>query len=222
MKDLGPTRRILGIEIKRDRRKGLLKLSQSGYIKRIIEIFGKKDAKTVCTPTAANVRLEAVKGELSNEEATYMDNLPYSSAVGSIMYAMIGTRPDIAYGVSLISRFMSKPARSHWQVVKWLLRYLKGSSELGLEYKRGEKQVIGYCDSDYAADLDKRRSLTDFVFTFGGNVISWKSNLQHIVALSTTEVEYVALTEAIKEAIWQQGITKELELNSADTKVYCD
>ena len=133
-----------------------------------------------------------------------MKKVPYSNVVGSLMYAMISTRPDLAYGVNLVSRFISKPSKDHWKVVKWLMRYIRGSMSVGLVYepkKEGESCISGYCDSDYAADLDKRRSITGYAFTFGGNLVSWKSNLQYIVALSTTEAEYVALTEVIKEAM---------------------
>ena len=110
----------------------------------------------------------------------------------------------MAYGVGLVSHYMSRPSRNHWQAAKWLLRYLKGTSNLKLVYaKRFEKEpeVIGYCDSDYAGDLDKRRSISGYIFTFGGNTVSWKSSLQHVVSLSTTEAEYISLTEAIKEGL---------------------
>lgn len=167
------------------------------------------DCKPVTTPISPpHFKLNAVMGDLPKDESKYMKKVPYSNAVGSLMYAMIGTRPDIAYGVSLVSRFMSKPSKEHWSAVKWILRYLQGSVNKGLVYSSNPRESIcikGYCDSDFAADLDKRRSLTGYAFTLGGNLASWKSNLQHIVALSTIESEYIALTEAIKEAIWLQG-----------------
>lgn len=104
-----------------------------------------------------------------------------------------------------------------------LLKYLKRSASLGLVYKKNEAEEIeGYCDSNYAAGLDKRRSLTGYSFTLEGNVISWKVNLQHVVALSSTEAKYVALTEAIKEGMWLQGITKELGFKEHVMRVHCD
>ena len=154
-----------------------------------------------------------------------MEKVSYSNVVGSLMYATIWTRLDIAYGVSLVSRFISKPSKDHWNVVKWLLRYLKGSLNKGLVHSsniEGSNCIEGFCDSDYTADLDKRRSLTWYAFTICENLISWKSNLQHIVAFSTIETEYVALTEAIKEFIWLQGITHELGMVKKVPKVYCD
>ena len=156
-----------------------------------------QDSKLVNTLVLAHYKLSSVKEDLPKEEAAYMKKMPYSNVVGSLMYAMISTRPDMAYGVSLVSRFMSKPSKDHWKAVKWLMRYIRGSMSVGLVYesrKEGGSCISGYCNSDYVADLDKRRSITGHAFTVGRNLVSWKSNLQHIVALSTTEAEYVALT----------------------------
>lgn len=126
-----------------------------------------------------------------------MRKIPYASAIGSMMSAMVCTRPDIAHAVSLISRFMGKLGEEHWRAAKWVLRYLAGTSKVGVVYGKavsGEDCAKGYMDSDYAGDLDKRRSLTGYVFSLFGNTISWKATLQHIVTLSTTEVEYIAVT----------------------------
>ena len=104
-----------------------------------------------------------------------MKKVPYLNIVGCLMYAMVATIPDIAYGVGLASRFMSCPSKVHWQVVKWLLRYLNGTSNLRLLYGNNEVEgnnIKGYCDVDYAADLDKRRLITGYAFTAGGNLIS--------------------------------------------------
>ncbi|XP_073121017.1 secreted RxLR effector protein 161-like [Henckelia pumila] len=154
-----------------------------------------------------------------------MKKVPYSNAVGSIMYLIISTRSDITYGLSLVSRFMSKPSRDHWKAVQWLLRYLKGTSKLTLQYSRSMSNtcaVTGFCDSDYAADLDKRRSISGYVFTVGGNVVCWKSNLQSVVALSTTEAEYISLTEAVKEGLWITGFVNEMGLEHKGVIIFCD
>lgn len=184
-----------------------------------------QDAKLVNTPIGAHFRLEAIKEQDEKTEANFMKNVPYSNGVGSVMYAMVSTRPDIAYGVGLVSRYMSRPSRVHWQAVKWLLRYLKGTSKVGLVYRGNQHNnhiVEGYCDSDFAGDLDKRRSLSGYVFTFGGNTVSWKSSLQHVIALSSTEAEYVALTEAVKEALWLRGFISELGFVQKKVSIHCD
>lgn len=148
MKDLGPARRILGMDIFRDREKGILRLSQSVYIKKVIANFRMQDAKTAATPIGAHLKLSSVKDA---EECIDTDEITYASAVGSIMYAMVGSRPDLAYAIGLVSRFMSRPGEIHWEAVKWLLRYMKGSSDVQLVYtKDKEIKIQGYCDSDYA------------------------------------------------------------------------
>ncbi|KAL0321780.1 UNVERIFIED_CONTAM: Retrovirus-related Pol polyprotein from transposon TNT 1-94 [Sesamum calycinum] len=136
-----------------------------------------------------------------------MEKIPYSKAIGSIMYLMVSTRPDIAYAISCLSRFMSNPGTTHWEALKWLFRYLNGSNNSGIKFSKCSEGVklMGYVDSNYANNRDSRRSTTSYVFTLCGACISWKSQLQNIVALSTTEAEYIAITEAFKEALWLEG-----------------
>ena len=152
-----------------------------------------------------------------------MSRVSYASVVGSLMYAMVCTRPDLAHAVSVVSRFMGQPGREHWQAVKRIFRYLRGTSDVGVIYV-GDTQclVTGYSDSDYAGDVDTRRSMTGYVFTLGGSVVSWKATLQPTVTLSTTEAEYMALTEAAKEGIWLKGLVSDLGLHHDQATVYCD
>ena len=102
-----------------------------------------------------------------------MVDIPYASAVGYLMYAMVGTRPDIAHAVGVVSRFMGNPGREHWEAVKWILRYVKGTTDYGLWFtKNTEFKVEGYCDADFASDRDRSRSVTGYLFEVGGNTIS--------------------------------------------------
>ena len=126
------------------------------------------------------------------------------------MYAMVCTRSDIAHAMGVVSRFMSRPGKQHWEVVKWISRYLKGSLDTCLCFTGASLKLQGYVDADFAGDIDSRKSTTGFVFTLGGTVISWVSNLQKIVTLFTTEAEYVATTEVGKEMIWLHGFLNEL------------
>ncbi|KAH9684220.1 hypothetical protein KPL71_027928 [Citrus sinensis] len=147
----------------------------------------------------------------SQEESDYMARIPYASAVGSLMYAMVCTRPDTSQTVSMVNRYMHNPGKNQWLAVKWILRYLYGTVDVGLLFKKDcGQQCVGYCDSDFAGDLDKRRSTTSYVFTLGGDPVSWRSILQSTIALSTTEAEYMAATEAVKEAIWLKGLLGDL------------
>ena len=166
-----------------------------------------------------------------------MKKVPYSSALGSVMYNMICTRPDLSHSISNLSRYMANPGREHRETLKWLLRYIKSTINEGLIYRyikstinegmiyRGSKEaveLIGYVDVDYVGDKDKRRSTTAYVFTLCGCCISWKSQLQPVVALSTTEVEYIAATEAAKEVIWLKGLLTELQILKQDVNLYLD
>ena len=132
-----------------------------------------------------------------------MNFVPYANVTGSLMYAMVCSQPDIAHSISILSRFMANQGKEHWNGVKWLLRYVRGSLGAGLKFRSSKEGVgiIGYVDSDYARDLDKRRSTTSYIFILFGGLVSCKSQLQSIVALSTTEVEYIATSEAMKEAL---------------------
>ncbi|WMV36884.1 hypothetical protein MTR67_030269 [Solanum verrucosum] len=168
-------------------------------------------SKPISTTLASHFKLSELQMPQSMDEVEHMSKVPYASTVGSIMYAMVCTHPDIAQSVSLVSRYMTNPGKKHWEAVKWILRYLKGASDVGLTFRKSEGiSVLGYVDSDNAGDLDRRRSTTGYIFTFVGSVVSWKSALQSIVSLSTTEAEYMAATEAVKEAIW--NILKSLSL----------
>ena len=220
MKDLGAASKILGIEITRDRRNGVLCLSQSGYLEKILERFNMSGSKPAKTPIGTHFKLSAVQDD---SECVDTNKTPYASAVGSIMYSMIGTRPDLAFAIGLVSRFMGKPGAIHWEAVKWLLRYIKGSQNLSLVYTKGKDlNIIGYCDSDHGGDLDKQRSTSGYVFTVGGNTISWKSCLQSVVALSSTEAEFIALTEAVKEAIWVKGLLEDIGFQQDKVQVWSD
>ena len=130
-----------------------------------------------------------------------MSRVPYASAVGSLMFAMIYTRPDIAQAGGAVSRYMANPGEEHWTAVKRIIKYIKGTSDVALCYGESEFTIRGYVDSDFAKDLDKRKSTASYVFTLTGGAVSRVSKLQIVVALSTTEVEYMAATQACKEDI---------------------
>ena len=141
------------------------------------------------------------------------------------MYAMVLTKPYLSYAVSVLSIYMANPRREHWKAVVWILRYLNGTISYGLIYrtdKRNEVNVEGFVDVDYAGDLDKRRSLTGYLFRLSGCTISWKVSLQNVVALSTTEAKYTAAADAIKEAIWLRGMVTDLGYKQKQITVHYD
>ncbi|XP_048634026.1 secreted RxLR effector protein 161-like [Brassica napus] len=139
------------------------------------------------------------------------------------MYATVGTLPDIAHVVGVVSRFMGNPGREHSEAVKWILRYVKETTDYGLWFtKNTEFKVEGYCDADFASDRDRSRSVTGYLFQVGGNTVSWRSGLQLIVALSTTESECMSLTEGAKEALWLKGVCEDLSYDQGAVKINCE
>ncbi|XP_047326500.1 secreted RxLR effector protein 161-like [Impatiens glandulifera] len=161
--------------------------------------FGMSTTKALNTSAIVTDHLSAFAPQ-SEAEKLYMSHVPYASAMGSLMYVMVCTRPDISYSVSVVSNFMSRPSKEHWKAVKRIFRYLRGTSDVGLIYgSNNQCLVIGYSDLDYAADINGRRSMTGYVYTLGDFVVSWKATLQSTVTLSTTDAEYMALTEETKE-----------------------
>ncbi|CAL5439703.1 unnamed protein product [Camellia sinensis] len=222
MKDLGPAQQILGMNIVRDRKAKKLWLSQEKYVERVIEKFNMKDAKPVSTPLANHFKLSKNSCPSSTKERQEMEAIPYSSAVGSLMYAMVSTRPDIAHAVGVVSRFLSNPGKEHWEAVKWILRYLKGTAKMCLCFRDAKPVLEGYTDSDMAGDLDGRKSTSGLLFTFAGGAVSWQSKLQKCVALSTTEAEYIAAAEAGKEMLWLKRFLQELGLKQEKFTVHCD
>ncbi|KAL5745542.1 hypothetical protein ACOSP7_026688 [Xanthoceras sorbifolium] len=222
MKDLGAAKQILGMRIKRDTKSETLLLSQAEYIKKVLSRFNMQDAKPVSTPLGVHFRLSKEQSPKTEEERTHMAKVPYASAIGSLMYAMVCTRPDIAQAVGAVSRYMNNPGKIHWEAVKWILRYLRGTTNKTLCFKGGDTTLTGYVDADLAGNVDIRKSTTGYVYTLGGTAVSWVSQLQKIVALSTTEAEYVAVTEASKEMVWLQSFLEELGKKQEDNVLYCD
>ena len=175
------------------------------------------------TPLGSQFKLSNRDSPKNDVERRAMESIPYASAIGSVMYAMICTRPDIAHAVGVVSRFMSNPGKLHWEGVKWILRYLKGTADRVLCFEGKELVLNGFVDADLAgSDLDRRRSTSGYVFTYGGTAVSWTSKLQKIVALSTTEAEYVAVTEASKEMVWLQSFLVELGKKHVKCVLYSD
>eukprot|EP00253_Pinus_taeda_P023882 PITA_23882 len=129
---------------------------------------------------------------------------------------------DISHAVGVVSRYMANPVKEHWSIVKWVLWYLTGTSDYCITYNRSSEFVCGYVDSNFAGDLDKRRSTSGYVFTLAGGAISWMSKLQNIVALSTTEAEYIAASHACKEVIWLKGLFGEFGRLQDNIKLFCD
>jgi hypothetical protein len=206
MKDLGPAEYILGIQIIRDPDGSHLRLSQRAYLESVLRRFNMQDCAPVQTPMEPGLKLEMLPATQQPAD------VPYQAAIGSLMYAMLGTRPDLAYSVSYLSRFAARPSHDAWKAVKRVMRYIRGTLDYGLVYCRSQttSRLLGYSDADWSNCPDSSRSVSGYTFMLAGGAVSWASARQPCVALSSTEAEYIALTEAAKEAIWLRTFFAEI------------
>ena len=156
-----------------------------------------------------NVCLTSMQSPSTTQDFVCMRDMPYHEAVGSLMYVALGTCPDITYAVQTVSCFTSKPGLDHWEAVKCIFRYLKGTRELWLAYGGNEKDLLGYADADGSMAED-RHAISRYTFILHGGAVSWSAKRQEIVSLSTTESEYVAATNATKEALWLRSLLSQL------------
>ena len=209
MTDLGPCHYYLGMEVSRDRQNRTIHLSQKGYIEKVLRDFSMWECKPNATPmeTSTTTTLEQPDDQYRAEPELLKW---YQSAVGSLMYAMLGTRPDIAFAISVVSRYASNPTTQHQTAVKRVFRYLRGSVNLRLTFRGDLKFLTGYSDADWAGDRNTRRSTSGYIFNVGSGAISWSSKQQPTVALSTCEAEYIGQTHAAKEAIWLKALIDQL------------
>lgn len=213
--DLGAVNWLLGIKITRDLVNKTLSLSQHAYIDAIITRFNFDDLKPSAIPMDPSAPLSKSQSPSKLEDIARMKNVPYREAVGSLMYAAMGTRPDIAFATSTVAQFSDNPGWAHWEAVKRIYRYLKGTRDLVLTYGGETRGLVGYVDAD-GASQDHRRAISGYVFMVDGGAVSWSSKKQELVTLSTAEAEYVAQTHAAKEAIWLRRLLTEI-FKSIDT-----
>jgi hypothetical protein len=171
--------------------------------------------KPSSTPIEPSIPLLRSQSPSKLEDIAKMKNVPYREAVGSLMYAAMGTRPDIAFATSTVAQFSDNPGWIHWEAVKRIFRYLLGTKKLELVYGGDKRGLVGYVDAD-GASQEHRRAISGYVFMVDGGAVSWSSKKQELVTLSTTEAEYVAQTHAAKEAIWLRRLFTEL-FDNVDT-----
>lgn len=205
MKDLGSIRHFMGLNIQYNQDEGEMYIDQSNYIRKILNKFGMSDCKSRATPM--ETRIEFIKQE--DDETT---SQPYRELVGSLMYLVLGSRPDLCFALNYFSRYQGNATEEHYVHLKHLLRYLNGTSDIKLKFSRSQNDVPleGFVDADWANSKEDRKSTSGYLFRVFGNVISWSSKKQSVVALSTAEAEYVAANSATCEALWLTKIMKDL------------
>ena len=226
MKDLGEAAYILGIKIYRDRSRRLIGLSQSTYLDKILKKFNMENSKKGFLPVLQGMRLSKTQSPTTAADREKMSSVPYASAVGSLMYAMLCTRPDINLAISLVGRYQSDPGMEHWTAVKNILKYLKRTKEMFLVYGGDEELVVkGYVDASFDTDPDDSKSQTGYVYVLNGGAVSWCSSKQEVVAASTCEAEYIAASEAAHEGIWMKELITDLGVvpsASGPMTLFCD
>ena len=201
--DLGLAKWILGMEI--TYLEDSIVLDQSKYLSDILKRFNMEQCKPLKTPAVTDD--QSHKNTLREE----VDRKTYMSIVGSLIYLSVVTRPDIAYAVGRAGQHMQDPAHEDWIAAKRILRYLQGTRNIHIRYsKTGSTTLTGFSDSDWAGDLERRKSTTGYLFTLGGAAISWNSKKQQTVALSSTEAEYMAACAASQEAMHLKALLNDL------------
>ena len=199
----GELKEVLGMQVIRDRQQRRTIVRQTKYITDIVKKYGLENARKVSSPMESKQRLTAqdcdtLEGEMDSAR-------PYNSLVGSLLYAAVATRPDIAFAVGQVARFMNKPGNKQWGVAKRILRYLDATKHIGIVFEAnqpGDNQLNIATDSDYAQDEDTRRSVTGYVSRLGPSALSWGSKRQGVVTRSSAEAEYMAMGEGTQEALY--------------------
>ncbi|GJW61917.1 retrotransposon protein, putative, ty1-copia subclass [Tanacetum coccineum] len=214
MKDLGEVAYILEIKIYRERSKRLIGLCQSAYIEKIIKRFYMENSKRGTIPMQEKLKFSKSQGASTPAEIWRMQNITYASAVGSIMYVVRCTRPDVAFTQNITSRFQQNPGDAHWTAVKIFLSIF---AILRICFWYMELRVSCYTDVGYLTDADDLRSQTGYVFILNEGSVDWKSTKQSIFATSSTDAQYIAAFDASKEAVWIRKF-----IYGQPISMYCD
>lgn len=207
-----PASYYLGLQIIREE-DGSIFINQAAYANKVLERFRMTDCNAVSTPIEKTMESGKVDKEVDYQ-------FPYREAVGALAYLMTGTRPDIAYAVGVVSRKLENPTPNDWARVKRIMRYIKGTCSFGIKYnaKHASNVLQGYSDADHAGDEQTGRSTTGVACLYAGGIVSWFSQRQASVAISTTEAEIVAASEGARELVWLQRVFSSMtDLNEVPT-----
>ena len=193
-----------------------MKVSHGACIRRMVEKFNQVNAKSVFNPNVPGLCLTK-----SDEKDLRMENRPYRSLVGSLLYIATGARPDIAFTVCQLSRHLEQPSEQHWNAAIRVLRYLKSTAMKGICYEAmpGNIEVSAYSDADWARDKETRRSTSGIMVMINNSPVIFKSKVQQSVALSTAEAEYIAISLCIQEVMWVKSLLSELKVRIDDSVV---
>ena len=199
----------LGIEVTKG--EGCVKISQGAYIRRMLERYNMTNCNPAKTPAVANKQLSREDCPVTDEEKDDMAKVPFRSLVGSLLYAALGTRPDIANAVRAVARYSHNPGRKHWKAAQMILRYLARDPDAGIQYREtGNTEPVYYTDSDWGQSEDDRKSVSGYIWLLAGAPVAWQSRTQKSVSQSSCEAEFIALSEAVREVRWMSQFLEEL------------
>lgn len=197
-----------------------IEIDQSTYVRKMLDRFGMSDSKPVKTPSDTSEKLSM---QTVTPDDSLVGKVPFQEAVGSLLYLTQSTRPDIAFAVNDVSRFNHNHGQAQWRAVKRIFRYLKGTTDAKLRFTKSDGGVVAYSDADWASEVDQRRSCSGFIIKLANASICWMSKRQSIVALSSTEAEYIALSSVTCELKWLKQLADELDKKIAKTiTIFCD
>ena len=223
---MGDASYVIGIKIDRDRDRYVLGLSQNTYIQKVLERFGMKDCSPSIAPIVKGDKFHMNQCPRNDLEKEQMRNIPYASAVGSMMYAQVCTRPDIAFVVGMLGRYQSNPGLDHWRAAKKVMRYLQGTKDYMLIFGYTDSlEVVGYSDADFAGCVDSRKSTSGYIFMLADGAVSWRSAKQSLIATSTMKADFVSCFEATSHGVWLKSFISGLRLVntiSRPLRIFCD
>ncbi|UYV84151.1 hypothetical protein LAZ67_X001338, partial [Cordylochernes scorpioides] len=224
IKNFGPIKYFLGVEISYPDENTII-LSQGKYTMSILERFNMMECRGVSTPLDNSIPITKKDCPTTDKEKDEIKHVPYRELIGSLLYLANSSRPDMTFAVTKLAQFCSNPGERHWQAAKHILRYLQATKNVSLIYKRGSDDILAFSDSDWANDIDDRRSTSGSAVTINGCLVSWRSKKQNCVSLSTMESEYIALAQTTKEILWIAQILENLKCltnASRPITIFCD
>lgn len=206
MKDLGKMSLFLGMQI--ERHQNQIRIHQNRYVEKLLGRFGMSSSHGITTPLS--VKIDLHESRENEKTLDFDDRKQYQAIVGGLMYLMTATRPDLAFTLSRLSKFNANPTTKHMEAAKHTLRYLKYTNDLGLIYGGRDTELYGYTDSDFAADVDNRRSTSGYAFLLNGACVHWQSKQQSLVARSTHQAEYIAMANASYETSYLRRLVADI------------
>jgi transposase InsO family protein len=213
IKDVGENEYFLGMRVQQDLELGTIRLTQRPYWEHVLNRFRLEHITPRNTPLPIGINLDSNSSPKTDSERKVMDDKPYRSVLGSVMWGQLATRPDLSFPVSLLARFQANPGIDHWNALTHVIGYIKNTLDYGLTYSRdADFSPHAYVDADYGGCRDTRRSTSGYVFIMAGGPVTWSSKRQSTVALSTVEAEYVAMSRCAQQMVWMQSWLSEVEV----------